>query len=103
MIFIYHSEISIISGEQRQEGQAYWRNMDLLFLGGKRGIKKKKQTLGTLLPRATLDTCLGLDLVPHHGPTLTSTHVQSPRSPALTGGARVSERRQGQVPSERAG
>lgn len=83
MIFIYHSEMSIISGEQRQEGQAYWRNMDLLFLGGK-GELKKKQTLEILLPRATLDTCLGLGLVPHHSPTLTSTHVQTPRSSALT-------------------
>lgn len=85
MILSYHSEMSVISGGQRQEGRAYWRNMDLLFLGGKRGIKKiKKQTLGILLPRATLDTCLGLDRAPQHGPTLTSTHLQRPRSPALT-------------------
>ena len=99
-IFSYHSEISVISGEQRQEGQAYWRNMDLLFLGGKRGIKKiKKQTLGILLPRATLDTCLGLDLVPQHGPTLTSCKGQGDLlSP---GGAPVPERRQGRVLSER--
>ena len=55
----------------------------LIISWRERGIKKK-QTLEILLPRATLDTCLGLGLVPHHSPTLTSTHVQTPRSSALT-------------------
>lgn len=41
--------MSIISGEQRQEGQAYWRNMDL-FLGGKRGIKKKSRPWASFCP-----------------------------------------------------
>lgn len=75
--------MSIISGEQRQEGQAYWRNMDLLFLGGKRGIKKKADP-----GDPSAQGCSGHLSGPWPGatpsPTLTSTHVQRPRSPALT-------------------
>ena len=72
------------------------------FLEGK-GELKKKQTLEILLPRAALDTCLGLGLVPRQAP-LSPAHTCKGQGALLSpGGARVSESRQGRVPSERAG
>lgn len=101
MRYCYHSEVFSISEYQRQENQAHWRNMELLFLRRERG-RKRKLALESLLPKAVPDTCLVSPA--HHTMTpLWPPHILKDREPCSHPDGHEYWKVQAQFPSEQTG